>query len=72
MFGDNRKLVIHYFLADDTIEIREIMDANSGRDSIPVFLKRAKLPKMAPLSIRQPGETTDRTVLNVFGPMGHV
>lgn len=71
MFGDNRKLVIHYFLADDTIEIREIMDANSGRDSIPVFLKRAKLPKMAPLSIRQPGETTDRTVLNVFGPMGH-
>ena len=25
----------------------------------------------APLPLRQPGEKTDRTVLNVFGPMGH-
>jgi len=71
MFGDNRALVIHYFLADDTIEIREVIGSNSGRDSVPVFLKRAKLPKMAPLALRQPGEITDRTVLNVFGPMGH-
>merc|ERR1712164_2872 len=29
------------------------------------------LPKKAPLALRQPGEITDRTVLNVFGPMGH-
>lgn len=71
MFGDNRALVIHYFLADDTIEIREVIGANSGRDSVPVFLKRQKLPKKAPLALRQPGEITDRTVLNVFGPMGH-
>jgi len=71
MFGDNRALVIHYFLADDTIEIREVIGSNSGRDSVPVFLKRAKLPKMAPLALKQPGEVTDRTVLNVFGPMGH-
>merc|ERR1712159_745556 len=71
MFGDNRALMIHYFLADDTIEIREVIGANSGRDAVPVFLKRAKLPKYSPLDMRQPGETTDRTVLNVFGPMGH-
>lgn len=71
MFGDVRALVIHYFLADDTIEIREVIGSNSGRDSVPVFLKRAKLPKFAPLALRQPGEVTDRTVLNVFGPMGH-
>jgi hypothetical protein len=71
MFGDNRALMIHYFLADDTIEIREVIGANSGRDSVPVFLKRQKLPKKAPLALRQPGEITDRTVLNVFGPMGH-
>jgi hypothetical protein len=71
MFGDVRQLIFHYFLADDTIEIREVIGANSGRDSVPVFLKRAKLPKMAPLNLTQPGEVTDRTVLNVFGPMGH-
>ncbi|XP_009861426.2 EFHC2 protein [Ciona intestinalis] len=71
MFGDTREMVLHYFLADDTIEIREVIPPNSGRDAVPVFLKRARLPKSAPLPLRQPGEKTDRTVLNVFGPMGH-
>ena len=71
MFGDQRSMLVHYFLADDTIEIREVIGPNSGRDSVPVFLKRAKLPKYGPLSMYQPGVSTDRTVLNVFGPMGH-
>jgi hypothetical protein len=71
MFGDSRMMTINYFLADDTIEIRESIGPNSGRDAVPVFLKRAKLPKYSPLDMRQPGECTDRTVLNVFGPMGH-
>lgn len=70
MFGDPRQMVLHYFLADDTIEIRETIPANSGRDATPMFLRRAKLPKIGD-SLRQPGEITDRTVLNVFGPTGH-
>lgn len=40
MFGDPRHLVLHYFLADDTIEIREIIPPNAGRDAVPMFLKR--------------------------------
>lgn len=71
MFGDTREMMLHYFLADDTVEIREVIQPNSGRDAVPVFLKRSRLPKNAPLPLRQPGEKTDRTVLNVFGPMGH-
>ncbi|KXJ13080.1 EF-hand domain-containing family member C2 [Exaiptasia diaphana] len=70
MFGDAREMVLHYFLADDTIEIREVIPANSGRDAAPMFLRRQRLPK-EPVSLRQPGEITGRTVLNVFGPMGH-
>ncbi|XP_077987330.1 EF-hand domain-containing family member C2-like [Glandiceps talaboti] len=70
MFGDSREMILHYFLADDTIEIREVIPANSGRDAAPMFLRRARLPKQAPESLRQPGEVTGRTVLNVFGPMG--
>lgn len=70
MFGDPREMVLHYFLADDTIEIREVIPANSGRDAAPMFLRRGKLPKNIE-SLRQPGEITDRTVLNVFGPTGH-
>ncbi|KAF7709475.1 EF-hand domain-containing family member C2 isoform X1 [Silurus meridionalis] len=71
MFGDQRQLILHYFLADDTIEIVEVVNANSGRDTAPKFLHRSKLPKHAPSPKRLPGEITDRTVLNVFGPMGH-
>jgi len=69
MFGDPREMVLHYFLADDTVEIREVVPANSGRDAVPLFLRRQKLPKqLTPLN--QPGKVTQRTVLNVFGPMG--
>ena len=69
MFGDVREMVLHYFLADNTLEIREIIPANAGRDSTPMFLRRGKIPKVIE-SLRQPGQITDRTVLNVFGPMG--
>lgn len=46
MFGDQHELVLHYYLADDTIEILEKVPPNSGRDAVPVFLKRDKLPKV--------------------------
>ena len=45
-FGDPHELVLHYYLADDTIEILEKIPQNSGRDSVPVFLRRGKLPKV--------------------------
>ena len=63
-------MILHYFLADDTIEIRETIPPNCGRDATPMFLGRAKLPKLVD-NLKQPGEVTDRTVLNVFGPTGH-
>lgn len=70
MFGDVREMELHYFLADDTVEICERIPNNCGRDAVPMFLRRQRLPK-EPTSLRQPGEITGRTVLNVFGPMGH-
>jgi Ca2+-binding EF-hand superfamily protein len=69
MFGDQHELVLHYYLADDTIEILEKVPPNAGKDAIPVFLKRARLPKNPP-GVHQPGVKTTRTVLNVFGPNG--
>ncbi|XP_073330014.1 EF-hand domain-containing family member C2 [Pagrus major] len=65
VFGDVRELILHYFLADDTIEICEVIPPNSGRD-VSKFLRRNKLPKCAPAQLKQPGEVTGRTVLNVF------
>lgn len=70
MFGDPREMELHYYLANDTIEILEKIPPNSGRDAVSIFLRRAKLPR-EPLPVHQPGVKTQRTVLNVFGPMGH-
>ncbi|NXJ35437.1 EFHC2 protein, partial [Ciconia maguari] len=69
MFHDPRELVLHYYLSDDTIDIKEIIPVNSGRDAVPLFLKRDKLPKYAPTGLYQPGTITSRTVLNVFGKL---
>jgi len=55
--------IIHYYLADDTIEIREVNFANSGRDPFPLLLKRQKLPRR--LSLNQPGQTIAEDFIKV-------
>lgn len=64
-FGDVHHMVLHYFLADDTVEVRELYKPNAGRDAVPVFLHRGKLPRDAPVAVFAPGTKTPRTVLNV-------
>ena len=70
MFGDQREMELHYFLADDTIEIVDKIPPNSGRDAVSIFLHRTCLPKV-PIPVYQPGTQATRTLLNVFGPTGH-
>ena len=38
--SEDLPFVVNYFLADDTIEIREVHHPNDGRDSFPVLLRR--------------------------------
>jgi hypothetical protein len=45
MYGEKRPYMVHYFLADDTLEVMEVKQANSGRDPFPALLKRKKVPK---------------------------
>lgn len=45
MFGDMKPYILHYYLVDDTVEIREIHEPNDGRDPYPVLLCRQRLPK---------------------------
>jgi hypothetical protein len=52
--SENLQFIWHYFLADDTIEIREVHFANDGRDSFSVYLRRQKLPET--FDINQPGQ----------------
>lgn len=45
MFGERRRFIIHYYLADDTVEVREVHERNDGRDPFPVLIRRQRLPK---------------------------
>lgn len=47
--------IVHYFLADDTIEVREVALPNSGKDPFPVTFRRQKLPRQ--FALNQPGQT---------------
>ena len=52
---EGEKYIIHFFLADDTIEVREVAVPNSGKDPFPVTVRRQKLPKK--FALNQPGQT---------------
>jgi len=72
MFGETRKYLIHYFLVDDSVEIREMHQPNDGRDPFPVLLRRGKLPKNRydvessfPMAVM---ELTEHEVNAWFGP----
>ncbi|XP_004932171.1 EF-hand domain-containing family member C2-like [Bombyx mandarina] len=76
-FGILHNMEIHYFLADDTIEIKEVMPANSGMEAGPMFLKRMRLPRKIPSHVEMtggpkqasygPADLSIGAILNVFG-----
>ena len=35
--------ILHYYLVDDTMEIREVHHANDGRDPFPVLIGRRRM-----------------------------
>ncbi|KAK5852858.1 hypothetical protein PBY51_006697 [Eleginops maclovinus] len=45
LFADTRPVTIQYYLGDNTVEIREVHEPNSGRDPFPILINRQKLPK---------------------------
>ena len=55
--SDDDLFIIHYYLADDTVEIREVNFPNSGKHSFSLLLRRQKLPKA--FSVGQPGLDTN-------------
>jgi hypothetical protein len=43
--GTKEPYVLHYYLADDTVEVVEVQQRNSGKDPFPRLLHRGKLPR---------------------------
>lgn len=46
MFGECRNYIIHYYLMDDTVDIREVHERNDGRDPFPLLMNRQRMPKV--------------------------
>lgn len=42
---EEKPYIMNYYLADNTLEIREIKVSNSGKDPYPYLLRKSKLPK---------------------------
>mmetsp|Transcript_14599 Transcript_14599/g.16131 ORF Transcript_14599/g.16131 Transcript_14599/m.16131 type:complete len:516 (+) Transcript_14599:59-1606(+) len=53
--------ILHYYLSDDTVEVREVHDPNSGRDPFPLLLKRQKLKKN--FTVGQPGGAGESEII---------
>jgi hypothetical protein len=45
---------MNFFLADDTVEVKEVRQQNSGKDPFPLLLRRSKIPKN-PVLTHYPG-----------------
>ena len=45
LYGELNEYILHYYLADDTIEIRNVFKPNGGRDKVPTLMSRQKLPR---------------------------
>lgn len=45
LFGDALQVKVHYYLADDKIEIVSVHERNNGRDHLPTLLKKTQLMK---------------------------
>ena len=50
------------------LQVVESLPRNSGRDRVPVFIYRQKVPR-AVEPLPRPGDVTKHTVLNVFGDL---
>ncbi|KAI8464444.1 MAG: hypothetical protein J3K34DRAFT_526184 [Monoraphidium minutum] len=55
MYGDRRPYALHFYLEDDTVEINEVHERNSGRDPFPVFVRRGPLPREKPRGVSLTG-----------------
>jgi Ca2+-binding EF-hand superfamily protein len=65
-FGTIRKFILHYFLADNTLEVREVYGANCGRDPYPLLLSRKPLIKRNGQRLLA-NEIVTGTAVNIYG-----
>ncbi|XP_060762526.1 EF-hand domain-containing protein 1-like [Neoarius graeffei] len=72
LYGGKRPVIIQYYLVDDSVEIREVQEPNSGRDTFPLLLRRQRIHKdIKPASQPFPScifEVTPHEVAEYYSP----
>jgi len=63
--GDLNFFTLNYFLADNTVDIKEVRVVNSGKDTFPLYINRMKLPKV-PILTHYPGMSLKKE--EFYGP----
>lgn len=63
--GGDKYFTLNYFLADQSIEVKEINESNSGKTPFPMLLKRQKLAKK-PILTHCPGMSLKKE--EFYGP----
>lgn len=63
--GGDKFYILNFFLADSSIEVKEINDSNTGRFPFPMLLKRQKLAK-TPIMTHCPGMSLKKE--EFYGP----
>jgi len=54
LYGVQKRVRIHFYPNDNTMELLEDFKNNDGRDHIPVLMKRTKVPKVVYIDASQP------------------
>jgi hypothetical protein len=67
IFGEKRKFILHFFLVDKTIEIRQVLPPNCGRDRVSQFLKKTLLRKPGSAAFYTPEDLYIGQTVDVFG-----
>ena len=57
--GDLNFFTLNFFLADNTVDVKEVRKVNSGKDTFPLYVNRNKLPK-EPLFTHYPGMSLNK------------
>ena len=67
LFGERRKFTLQYFLVDNTIEIRQVLIPNSGRDNVSQFLRKSLLKKPNSEEFYTDKDLILGNIINAFG-----
>ena len=70
--SEGEPFVVHYYLADDTIEVCEVRVVNSGKNPFPLLMKRQRMPNRYHVTMPGFSKTDNFITYEEFKPTGSI